>query len=225
VKSKLNKGQQMKKTLILSAVTASLLAGVQYANANVAPLAPGGSVTFSGTTGQVAPPGPGATSTLVAFESTPIATTFGSGVGSGTVSSWVYSGDASNPLGGYTFVYEVNVASGDGFAAAAFQTFLGAVDVGYVNFAGTPAPTGSSSGGSGNPVNFTFGKDEIGGTDYLIVDTSVNSFAPGFVLLQDGGQSAAGIFAEAGPVPDGGTTMVMLGGAFCVLGAIRRKLS
>jgi hypothetical protein len=46
-----------------------------------------------------------------------------------------------------------------------------------------------------------------------------------FIITATGANETAAFQAGADSVPDGGTTMIMLGGAFCAIGAIRRKIS
>jgi len=66
-------------------------------------------------------------------------------------------------------------------------------------------------------VGAVIGSGAAPGTPYSLTEE--------FVITATGANQTAQFQAAATAVPDGGTTMIMLGGAFCVIGAIRRKTS
>ena len=143
----------------------------------------------------------------------------------GSLESRAYRNDSSNPFGlsGITFWYQLTmssiVPSGDNANRLSLNGYLGfLVNAAYV------AATGVA------PDGYTFFADTVGfnislaagqQSAILLVRTSATGVKVALEKVQDGGQSDTFGFAPA--VPDGGTTVVLLGGALTGLGLLRKK--
>jgi len=117
-----------------------------------------------------------------------------------TFNGFAFSGGSATPLwsfvsGGWTYSFNLGSDSIEQQNA----NFLSLIGSGTLNITG-----------AGSPYTPTLGTWSLQLTDA----TGGNS-----------GSFQFGFTESNNSVPDGGTTMVMLGGAFCVIGAIRRKLA
>jgi hypothetical protein len=150
----------------------------------------------------------------------------------GTITSSVYSGDANNPNGGLTFVYQITLAANSPTFAEIYSsptawssslllnagfdhTPPGVINPNSINWAGLP----------NGVLTWTFNNTIGAGQESaeLIIESSAKSYVNPTWQAQDGGQSQAPAFAPS--LPDGGLTMMLLGGTSLGLAALRRKLS
>jgi hypothetical protein len=149
------------------------------------------------------------------------------GYDTGTLTSFVESGVTANPYaGGLTFVYAVNLTSGqfihltlNGYGSAL------AVSIGYdASNGGTLTPTTVDRvSGTGSPIDVYWGSENTSGlTDYIEVFTPFTSVSVVTDNIIDGG--TAGAQAWAPNLPDGGATVMLLGAALSAMGLLRRKL-
>ncbi len=155
----------------------------------------------------------------------------------GTVQSWVYSGDASNPfngVGGLTFVYLIsNTGAG---TLGYVETFTvndytsATAYVGYSPVLGTGPVVPTSVGRSilGTPItwNFSAGAGGLGAipaggsSKYLVVETDATSWALDAGGVIDSLTSNVGLLGPS--IPDGGATVALLGLALAGLAGVRR---
>lgn len=154
------------------------------------------------------------------------------GAFSGTLFSDVISGDASNPLGGLTFVYRVTndgVAGPNSIGRLTVADFTGfATDASYNPTAGV-APSSIDRIISGDVIGFNFQPtpiDPLAGflvpgssSARLVVQTNAPLFVPGTAYVIDGGITSAATFAPAVPEPG----MLALAGVVPMLALRRRK--
>jgi hypothetical protein len=149
------------------------------------------------------------------------------GYDTGTLTSFVESGVTANPYaGGLTFVYAVNLTSGqfihltlNGYGSAL------AVSIGYdTSNGGAFVPTTVDRvSGTGTPIDVFWGAEITSGlTDYVEVFTPFTSVSFVTDNIIDGG--TAGAQAYAPNLPDGGATVMLLGAALSAMGLLRRKL-
>jgi hypothetical protein len=193
-------------------------------------LPPGGSGPPDDLTGDLA----GATE-LAFHVAEPFVTN--TGLTSGTVTTSVFS-DPLNTFGAgdLTFVYQVHnsAASMDSIGRVTAINFTGFMtDVGFT-LAGGAIPGGHYVDGSktpvlvdrsifGDTVGFNFAAlDFSPGTTSLtlIIETNATQFAPGVFNIIDGGVASVDAFEPT--VPDGGTTVALLGIALAGLEGVRR---
>ena len=146
------------KTLLVCGIALSAALFAPVAGAGVNTLAPGG----------VLAPGPSpfpVGGTVLDNITDP----FSNGILSGSLNSIVIAGDASNPYGGLTFVYQLSVSAGavdsaSQLSVSSFQFFQ--TDVTFNPSSGTVAPTLVSRSSLGDVVRFSFFSpsiDECGG--------------------------------------------------------------
>jgi VPDSG-CTERM motif len=219
----------MKTSLIVSLALLAFIAFSGLAEATLLP--PGGSGppdvfgSFAGAT--------------VLASATNTFSTFPSGLAHGSVTAAVFS-DPTNVFGAgdLTFVYQIsndatsidNVMRGTGINFTGFMTDVGYTTVGstipgggFVN--GTVAPILVDRSVGGDTVGFNFdsfpGGLRPGLTSYvLVIQTNAHSFTSGFFNVIDGGVATVAAFQPA--VPDGGTTVALLGIALGGLEGVRR---
>jgi hypothetical protein len=193
-------------------IAGSVLAGV----ASAAVIAPG---TVDYPTSVGAPP----SGTIVASVLLPF-TTDPSGQVTGTVLSQVVSGDANNPHGGLTFVYQVANQQSSSHAisrltASSFGNFI--TDVSYVIGAGV-VPAFADRGVSGDPVGFSFHPAPLGQgailpgqfSTMLIVRTNAPSYTRGTTSAIDGEVAHVSGFA---PIPEPAMLSVIAGAGLLML--------
>jgi len=169
------------------------------------------------------------TGTLVASSSD----TFNSGFGlTGSVTSWVVSGDTSNPLNGLTFIYQVNVTTddlsqlslygytGSGYSPVNVADTAGSLSLLPGSLSGGGAPTSTDWSGQ---LHFSFDPvlNAPGWTELLVVDTSAPSWTSvAFSSVQDG--SAASVTTLA-PIPEPATmSLLALGFALNAVRVVRK---
>lgn len=199
------------------------LCSIVFAHAVPAPIGPGGFVFPP-------PPGVAPTGTLLATTTTP----FLSASLNGTLVSRVYSGDATSPLAGLTFTYQIILSAASPnsvsqLTISRFDSFL--TDVSFFGDGATNTPPSfisrSSEGGSvGDVMQFHFGAPGATETLFpghtsslLIVQTSSPNFQATTASIIDG--VAVPNIASLAPltnVPEPTTAMLGLAGlaAFAV---------
>jgi len=208
---------------LTSLLVAGALAAAQAALANSTPIADGQTVNPLGNTTVSG-------GTLLGNETTTLVkTSTGTKFPAGTIHSWVYSGDANNTLGGLTFVYQLNIASGsstfaDSFADSGdFEGFLTSVGIDSASGSVTPASANRDTGIITwvlSPTHVTAGTSSV----LLIVQTDAKKFQNDAFNVHDGGTSSSDAYVPLA-VPDGGLTVALLGGGLMALAGLRRKLS
>jgi hypothetical protein len=208
--------KNISKTTLAILATSFISCALFSQQAHATPLPPGGTVVPGLGTGQP-PPG----STLVASL---LAQSFSTPTFSGTVDSWVYSGDPANPNGGLDFVYVVHNSgtSSDAIMSIGIGSLGGFLtdvvqDINGVSF---PAVDARRSG-SGNVVNFDF--ELIPGTQtyFLVIRTDATTYHTDTVGIVDHSGTSANALLP-GTAPDGGTTVALLGIALGGLEGVRR---
>lgn len=197
------------------------------AQAVPAPLGPGGFVFPP-------PPGVNPTGTLLASSTSP----FLSASLNGTLISKVYSGDATSPLSGLTFTYQivlspVSPSAVSQLSISRFGSFL--TDVSYFGDGATNIPPSfisrsSEGGGIGDVIQFHFGapgptESLLPGntSSLLIVQTSSANFQPTTASIIDGvAVPNIASFAPLNVVPEPGIAALGLLG-LTAFAATRRK--
>lgn len=124
----------------------------------------------------------------------------------GTLTSTVIAGDATNPLGGLTFTYAITSSASSTvpitrLAVNGFAPFT--VDVSYKPGTGTVAPTAQDRDASGGVIGFTYlgtpigaGKIEPGATTHLmVVQTNAADYSASPANVIDGSISAVTSYA------------------------------
>jgi hypothetical protein len=198
----------MKKTLILSAVTASLLVGVQYAQAIPTPV---GSPIDSSTD-----------------QLNEVQTGFPNG---NSASQIDITSDVYNQGGG-VYLYDYTVT------AQTSADIAGKLSVYFTTGATGAVIPGSVFGGTGSTpdnvntfnISWNFNPEQNLTGVTVGFESDLPPIFGSAAALDDNNWGSNNGADQVGAVlvpnaPDGGMTMVMLGGAFCVLGAIRRKLA
>jgi len=184
--------------------------------------------------GQTISPVPGASVSASAVQlgnevNSLVKTSFGKNTEIGSLQSWVYTGDANNPYGGLTFVYQISLQSSsttfvDSFADSTdwtgFKTAVGSkVSSGQVN--------SSSVNRDSDIITWVFSPTHVMNGNIsalLIVETDAKKFTNDAFNMHDGATSTAEAYVPLA-IPDGGLTSVLLGGALLALGALRRRMS
>lgn len=198
------------------------------AQAVPAPLGPGGFVFPP-------PPGVNPTGTLLASSTSP----FLSASLNGTLISKVYSGDATSPLAGLTFTYQivlspVSPSAVSQLSISRFGSFL--TDVSYFGDGATNIPPSfisrsSEGGGIGDVVQFHFGapgptESLLPGntSSLLIVQTSSANFQPTTASIIDGvAVPNIASFAPLNVVPEPGIAALGLLGLSAFVATRRKK--
>jgi hypothetical protein len=197
------------------------------AQAVPAPLGPGGFVFPP-------PPGVSPTGTLLASTTTP----FLSASLNGTLVSKVYSGDATSPLAGLTFTYQIILSATSPSAVSQlsvsrFDSFL--TDVSYFGDGATNVPPSfisrsNEGGGVGDVMQFHFGPPGVTESllpgnisSLLIVQTSSPNFQATTASIIDG--VAVPNIASLAPlaIPEPSTALLGLGGLLAFALARRKK--
>lgn len=203
------------------------LCSIIVAQAVPAPLGPGGFVFPP-------PPGVNPTGTLLASTTAP----FLSATLNGTLISRVYSGDATSPLAGLTFTYQIILSPTSPNAVSQltvsrFGSFL--TDVSYFGDVATNVPPSfisrsNEGGGVGDVMQFHFGPPGVteslfpGNTSsLLIVQTSAPNFQPTTASIIDG--VAVPNIASLAPftVPEPATAVLGVAGLVAFAIARRKK--
>jgi hypothetical protein len=158
------------------------------------------------------------------------------GTTTGTITASVFH-DPTNVLGSgdLTFVYQIhnNTTSLDDLFRGTATNFTGFMtDVGFTSL-GLGIPGGHFVSGSmspstvdrlnssGDTVGFNFAGLSPGATSYaLIIETNATEFAPGHFSVIDGGVATVDAFQPT--VPDGGSTVALLGITLAGLEGVRR---
>jgi hypothetical protein len=151
----------------------------------------------------------------------------------GTIYSAVYEHDASNTLGGYDFVYQINNDSGsadpiDEFSVTSFLGF--GTDVNYA--LGNVNPTSADRTLNGATIDYYFTSAELYPgdiSDYLIVKTDATSIVQGAGSVIDGGTGGAEVevptFGSRTMVPEPGSAALIVLAGGLVLGRRNRRIS
>jgi len=205
---------RMKFSLVAVAV---LLSGFAMRQANAALIAPGASALAPAEPGPVG-------ATLLATITSPFANAFYSG----SVTTQVLSNDSANPLGGFTFTYQVAINAGslggieriNGIDYTGFLT-----DVSYLAGSGTgQIPTSVDRGAAGLQVGFNFVPPPLGlgtlqpGTTspLLVVQTNALAFLPSTVNIIDGTVTAVNSFGPAAIPEPASLGILSVGGALAL---------
>jgi MYXO-CTERM domain-containing protein len=184
--------------------------------ASAAPLA-SGSVLFP------APAEPDPAGGVVIFDSGPIA--FVAPTFTGTLHSQVISGDANNPYGGLTFLYQVSNTGGsvDGIGRVTLNLFDNwLADVSYLADVNLIAPAYADRAPNGDVIGFSFANMPLGagmvtpGTTsaWMVVQTNAPAFIASLAAVIDG---STAMVASVSPVPEPSTFALA---AIAVLGAL-----
>ena len=158
----------------------------------------------------------------------------GNGLG-GVPSGSLYSAVYGSP-GSYTFVYRVTDTGASSITELTLNGFIPSIGIVgnnlyYVTASGTTVPTTASLLVTGNiQVGFEttagsgVGISASGGTsDYLVVNTTATSYGNFPAGVIDGGVAPGTAYGPS--VPDGGMTIMLLGGALSGMALLRRKLA
>ncbi len=165
---------------------------------------------------------------------------------SGTLDSWVLSGNTDNPLGGLSFVYRVmnSQISTDALHRLAVNGYSGLqVEAGYLASGSTPTggvisglgvtPTLVDRGiAPGDNIGFSFLAGTISGltfdsinpgenSSYLVLYTASTTYSTSIASVIDGSVASAATFA---PVPEPETYAMMLAG-LGLMGFVARRRS
>lgn len=214
----------MKKLILTMAVSGALLGWQQAAMAL-------GTALPAGTTANPIP-SDSYNGSLLATSSSSYGPTGGGASISGTVWSWVYSGDTFNTLGGLTFVYQISNNSGSAGVVEhlTVNDYIGAVKA-YVAYSpsgiGLPiVPTSADRGAIGTPIEWNFSQSGLGtipagsNSRYLIVQTDAQAYSLEPAGVIDGTTANVSLY---GPnLPDGGATIALMGLALAGLAGVRR---
>lgn len=206
------------------ALAAAVLAAVGGRAVTAAPL-PVGSAQFP----VAAEPGP-AGGSVIASLATPFSVP---GSFTGTLMTDVISGDASNPLGGLTFVYSlVNSVGPNSIGRFSVDGYLGFVtDVSYDSTSGGKAPAFADRNPFGDVIGFSFLPSPVDpNTGFLtpgslsrrmVIQTDATRYHSVQGSLIDGGVVVAAALGPQVPEP---ATIVLAGlGGLAALGYARRR--
>lgn len=202
------------KVCVLSLATLAIAAPAMSA-----PIGPGGTLFMA-----PGEPEPFAGSTVLALTTLPFATPFYSG----TLTSVVLAGDATNPLGGLTFVYILrnDATSAHSLARLTVNGYAGwMTDASYSTLAPGTIPLFIDRQANGDSLGFSF-SSALGhslilpGTDSvaLIIQTNAQFFRENIANVIDGAVTQVGTFSPVIPTP-GALALAAAG----VLGATRRR--
>ena len=177
-----------------------------------------------------AEPGP-VGATLIDSSVTPFAAL---GAFSGVATSQVYSNDASNPLGGLTFVISVTSngqAGPNSIGRVTVESFAGFLtDVSYTPGGLGVAPATITRDISGDVIGFNFFPSPLDpftgflvpgtSTKQLVIQTNATSYTTGTMYIIDGGITSVSTFMPVIPAPG---ALALLSVAGLVGGASRRR--
>jgi hypothetical protein len=221
--SKFDRCRSVRRSLTVMVFAAITLTLVSSSSAT--PLVPGGIL-------YPAPLGASNLGSLIATNVVP----FTSPTYTGILTSEVFQGDATNPLGGLTFVYQIQNTSpfpGE-INRLTVNSFAGfATNAVYSNASGVLAPGYiDRSIGTGETIGFSFAEIPLGfgslqptdTSDLLIVYTNASSFAATLASVIDGSVAQVPSFAPTSVIPEPGTMLLAtLGGlGLFVLGKRRQ---
>lgn len=153
---------------------------------------------------------------------------------SGTLRSLVIDNDSANPLGGLTFIYQIDndgVAGAHSIGRLAIDSFSGfSTDVSYLVAANEVAPVYSDRGSNGAVVGFNFfpyeGDSNTGFltpgkiSAVMIVHTNATNYQNVMANVINGGISSAESFGPVVPEP---STAALLGLGIGAAGLIARR--
>lgn len=208
----------------LVAVAALAIGGLAVSQAQALPLVPG-SVLIPAAAEAEPVGGVPVTSTVSAI-SVP-------GAFSGTLFTDVFAGDASNPLGGLTFVYRVDndgLAGPNSIGRMSIASLLGwTIDASYNPTAGV-APASIDRNPSGDVIGFNFVPTPIDpltgflgpGTSSarLVIQTNAPFYQAAVASLIDGGVVSVPTLGPAVPEP---SSIALVLGGIASLGALRLR--
>lgn len=153
-----------------------------------------------------------------------------SGTLSGGVVSAVITGDAANPHGGLTFLYEILNSGLDAVSALSIPTFTGAtVTVRENSSSGGVTPVAALRDASGSPVSFFFNSSTApftsipsgGNSSFLLIHTDAAAFTTGSAtVVGDTGFASVNVFM---PVPEPAAYATVCGLGLLGLAAWRRR--
>lgn len=155
------------------------------------------------------------------------------GAFSGVATSQVYMNDATNPLGGLTFVISVtsDQNSPNSIGRITVESFAGfSTDVSYTTGGLGVAPATITRDIAGDVIGFNFFPSPLDpatgflvpgfSTKQLVIQTNATSYTTGTMYIIDGGITAVSTFAPVIPAP---AALSLLGVAGLVGGASRRR--
>lgn len=120
---------------------------------------------------------------------------------SGNLISSVYNNDGNNSLGGYTFVYQIQITTGDISTLDLNSGFAGTL--GVFNYSGTAENLNKVTYFSAGNINFvwdpTVGPNGDPQTISIVIDTSANTYGGATASLIDSGSETV---ADLVPVPE-----------------------
>jgi VPDSG-CTERM motif len=209
----------MKKLVLTALATGFITCALFSHQAHATPLPPGGLVVPGPGTGQP-PPG----STLVAsLLNQPFSTT----TFSGNISTFVYSGDPANPNGGLDFVYVIHsdATSRDAITHLGIGNFAGLLTDVVQNFngAGSAPAIRATRSLNGDVVDFDFNLPRGRNTFFFNVRTNGTTYHVDTVGISDHTGTTANALLPGTGVPDGGTTVALLGIALAGVEGLRRR--
>ena len=149
----------------------------------------------------------------------------------GDLISRVFSGDPTNPFGGYTFTYQLTNAPG-GSNALTRLTVTGfggyATDMSYQLGTGNVAPSRSTRDPFGDVIGFSFLGDGVGfimpgeSSELLVVQTNATSYRTRIANVINGAVSNVNAFSPAGAITPEPTLALGAVAAGIVFGRRRR---
>ena len=176
---------------IIALVGAGLACSAATSQANLTVLTPGSGLVPISTTADATPLG-----------SAVVTSAYANGILSGTIKTWVLTGDSFGDPGyqGLVFVYQVNETGPDSLETVALNGFggLGSVEVAYAGSNKAPGFADLSQAGT---VNFSF-SSFTGISDLLYVYTSATVASPNIANIIDSTTATGNIQA---PVPEPST--------------------
>jgi hypothetical protein len=216
----------MRRILLIVAVAAGLLCGLQRAQATS--LSPGDSTTSFGTTG------PSGSNLAVVADTGAMSYTLtnagGHTTGTGTFEEYVLKGDTNNSYGGLDFVYQITVKTGS-LSSLSLTDFSAASKIDLAQVAGpitlgdgktTILSKGSKTAASADwtsdstTLDFSYTNASAGTTTYvMVIRTDRTQSTAGYVALVGGGGVSTKMGFAPAPEP---ASMVLLGCCFAGLG-------
>jgi hypothetical protein len=142
----------------------------------------------------------------------------------GSVSSWVFTGDSNNTLGGLTFVYQVSLTQDDLSSITVGNNFDLAATADFGGTGKAPLFGGNNLNGG---VTFTFFPNAQAPftSQFLIVYTDQPTYNQQTASLNDTGTSAAADLGPMATVPEPASMALFGSGLVGLAGMIRRRKS